>query len=53
MTGGNGLYAVTGMEAFVKRFSVGVSAQLPLTSDYAQGELSANVRFMGSITVFL
>lgn len=52
-TGGNGLYAVTGIEAFVKRFSIGASAQLPLASDYAQGELSANARFMGSITIFL
>ncbi|MEL7531177.1 MAG: transporter [Bacteroidota bacterium] len=52
-TGGNGLYAVTGMEAFVKRFSVGLSAQIPLASDYAQGELSANARLMGSITLFL
>ncbi len=52
-TGGNGLYAVTGIEAFVKRFSLGLSAQIPLVSDYAQGELSANARFMGSITLFL
>lgn len=49
-TGGNATYSLVGVEAAYNQYSFGVNWQMPLSQNYADGELENRGRLMASFT---
>lgn len=49
-TGGKGLYALAGLEAFAGDFAIGVSLQTPVFQSYTSQNIEANMRLSGTVS---